>query len=94
MIYLLAHVKIADYSRFLATFTTETRELRERYGCKGATVYQTDGLKSLTILFTWTSSAAFERFRNDPEVKRRLDSGSVTEPPTFVELHKLGEFPA
>lgn len=82
---ILATVKVADFDRFLNTFSTKGAEKRKEFGSRGARLFRDPGDPSrVWVIFDWERDA-FERFTAAPEVASIFQEAGLQGPPVNVE---------
>jgi hypothetical protein len=76
---------IADFERFLRTFSNEGVEKRFEHGCKGAYVFRDpDNAHRVWVFFDWAQED-YEGFLADPEIPAIARKLALREPPVKVE---------
>ena len=74
---ILAVAKVADFDRFLQTFSAKGAEKRKEHGSKGSQVFRDpDDASRVWVAFDWETED-FGKFMADPRSRqssRRLDS--------------------
>lgn len=95
MFSVLGKVKIEDLQKFVGVFSTKGAEMRKKYGGQHSQIFRVQGEDNrVYVLLEWTSKEAFEEFANSPMVKETMKTSGTIEPPEFIYLEKIGEFPA
>jgi quinol monooxygenase YgiN len=77
--------KVADFDRFMRTFSTEGVAKRREHGCRGAHVVRDpDDAGRVRTFFDWAQED-YERFLADPDVPAIARQLALREPPVKVE---------
>jgi hypothetical protein len=91
---ILSRVKIADFERFWATFSTRGLDKRRQHGCRGARVFRSaDDPAQMVTLFDWDRDG-WEAFMRDPEVAEIMRSAGLQGPPEPIFLEPVDELDA
>ncbi len=78
-------VEVADFDRFLETFSTIGVEKRRQHGCRGSSVFRDpDDASRVWVFFDW-SIEDYERFLSDPEVPAIARELALREPPVQAD---------
>jgi quinol monooxygenase YgiN len=84
--------KVADFDRFMATFSTVGVEKRKEHGCKGASVFRDpDDRDRLWIFFDW-GIEDYQGFLSYPEIPAIARQLALSEPP--VKIDSLAQYDA
>lgn len=76
---------VADFDRFMRTFSTEGLEKRREHGCKGAHVVRDpDDAHRVWVFFDWAQED-YEGFLADPDIPAIARKLALREPPVKVE---------
>lgn len=87
----IARVRIKDFDRFIAAFSTRGAAKRREYGCRGARVMRSlDDPNELINVFDW-DRADVERFMEDPEVPEIMRAVGLEGPPEFSFVEPIAE---
>ncbi len=77
--------KVADFDKFLKTFSTKGAEKRREHGSKGSRVFRDpDDPNRVWVVFDWKLED-YERFLSDPEVPAIAQELALQEPPVKAE---------
>lgn len=78
--------KVADFGRFMETFSTKGVEKRKEHGCKGAHVFQDpDDPHRVWAFFDWKRED-YEGFLADPAIPAIARELALQEPPVEADL--------
>ena len=87
----IARVKVADYDRFIATFSTRGAEKRREHGCRGVRVFRVlDDPQQVVNVFDWDRSG-IEAFMADPEVAEVMRAAGLQGAPEFTFVEQVEE---
>jgi len=87
---ILATTKVADFDRFLQTFSTKGAEKRKEHGARGSQVFRDPNDASrVWVVFDW-GVEDYGRFMADPEVPAIFQEAGIQGPPVKAEL--AGEY--
>ena len=82
---ILAIAKVADFDRFLQTFSTKGAEKRKQHGSKGSRVFRDpDDASRMLVVFDWEMED-YEKFIADPEVPAIFQEAGLQGPPVKAE---------
>jgi hypothetical protein len=84
---IVSRVRIEDFERFWATFSTRGLAKRREHGSRGARLFRSaDDPQVMVTLFDWDREG-WEAFMRDPEVVEIMRSAGLRHPPepTFLE---------
>ena len=82
---ILTIAKVADFDRFLKTFSTKGAEKRKQYGCAGSHVFRdSDDANRVWVFFDWKMED-YERFLCDPEIPAIARELALREPPVKAD---------
>ena len=85
----IARVKVEDYDRFIATFSTRGSEKRREHGCRGVRVFRVLGDRQQIVnVFDWDRSG-IEAFMADPEVPEVMQAAGLQGPPEFTYVEQV-----
>ena len=91
MAQVIARVKIEDYDRFIAAFSTRGAEKRREHGCRGVRVFRVlDDPQQIVNVFEWDRSG-IESFMADPEVPEVMRAAGLQDPPQFTFVEQVEE---
>ena len=77
--------KVADFDRFLKTFSTKGAEKRKEHGSKGSQVFRDpDDPSRVWVAFDWETED-YEKFLADPEVPAIAQQLGLQGPPVKAE---------
>ncbi|SCZ62356.1 hypothetical protein [Thiohalomonas denitrificans] len=89
---ILATTKVADFDRFIKTFSTKAAEKRKEYGSRGSRVFRDpDDPSRVWVEFDWETEG-YDRFIADPEVSSIFQEAGLERPP--VKAEPAGEYDA
>jgi hypothetical protein len=87
---ILATVKVADFDRFLTTFSTRGAERRREHGSRHSHVFRDpENAGRVWIVFDWDVEG-FEAFIADPQVPAIFQDAGLHGPP--VRAEPAGEY--
>jgi hypothetical protein len=87
---ILATTKVADFDRFLETFSTKGAEKRKEHGSKGSKVFRDpDDASRVWVAFDWEMED-YAKFMADPEVPEIFQAAGLQGPP--VKAEPAGEY--
>ena len=82
---ILATANVADFDRFLQTFSTKGAEKRKEHGSKGSRVFRDpEDAGRVWVVFDWEMQD-YERFIADPEVPAIFQEAGLQGPPVKAE---------
>ena len=77
--------EVADFDRFLETFSTTGVEKRKQHGCQGSHVFRDpDDPSRVWVFFDWQADE-YETFLTDPEIPAIARELALREPPVKVD---------
>jgi hypothetical protein len=83
---ILSTVKVEDFDRFWATFTTKGAEKRREHGCKGSRVFRDpNDAARVWVLFDWDEEG-YKSLLSDPEVPAIFQEAGLQGRPETAEL--------
>jgi hypothetical protein len=83
-------VKVADFDRFLKTFSTKGAEKRREHGSKGSQIFRDpDDPGRVWVAFDWETED-YEGFLSDPEIPAIAQELGLEAPPVHAE--SIGEY--
>jgi quinol monooxygenase YgiN len=78
--------RVADFDRFLKTFSTKGVEKRREHGCRGSHVFRDpEEPNRVWVFFDW-SVEDYEGFLSDPEIPAIAQELALQEPPVKADL--------
>ncbi len=82
---IVAISKVADFERFLETFSTRGAEKRSEHGCKGSRVFRDpDDASRVWVVFDWDLEG-WQTFVADPAVPAIFAAAGLQQPPVALE---------
>ena len=82
---ILAVTKVADFDRFLETFSTRGAEKRSEHGCRGSRVFRDpDDASRVWAVFDWDMDG-WQKFIADPDVPAIFTAAGLQQQPVVVE---------
>ena len=82
----LSTVRIEDFDRFWATFSTKGAEKRKEHGSKGARVFRDPSDESRIWVVFDMDDAGYEALLNDPEMPAIFEEAGLLGRPEHVEM--------
>ena len=83
---ILSTVKVADFDRFLNTFSTKGAEKRKQHGSKGSHVFRDpDDDGRVWVVFDWDEEG-YNNLMSDPEVPAIFQQAGLEGRPEKAEL--------
>jgi quinol monooxygenase YgiN len=90
----IARVRVADFDRFIETFSTRGKAKRAEHGSRGVTVFRsTEDPNALVNVFDWDREGV-EAFMADPETKEIMAAAGLEGPPEYTFVERMAEFEA
>ena len=87
---ILACARVADFDRFLQTFSTKGAEKRKEHGSRGARVFRDpEDPSRVWVLFDWEVED-YQKFVADPDVAPIFQEAGLQGPP--VKAEAAGEY--
>lgn len=89
MAHAVARTRVADFDRFIETFSTRGKAKRTELGSRGSRVFRsTEDPNEVIIVFDWDPEDV-QRFLADSEAQEIMRDAGLQGPPefTFVEHH-------
>jgi quinol monooxygenase YgiN len=94
MAYTIARVRVADFDRFIETFSTRGKDKRAEYGSRGVTVFRSaEDPNALVNVFDWDREDV-EAFMADPEVGEIMAAAGLEAPPEYTFVERMAELDA
>lgn len=89
-VFVLGDVRVGDAATFLRVFRSDGEVKRAQHGCRSSRAFRPHGEDGrVLVLLEWPDLAAFESFRDDPDVAPTMARGSALGPPRFTLLDEL-----
>ena len=82
----LSTVRIEDFDRFWATFSTKGAEKRKEHGSRGARVFRDPSDESRLWVVFDMDDASYEALLNDPEMPPLFQEAGLRGKPEHVEM--------
>ena len=84
----LSTVKVEDFDRFWATFSTKGAEKRKQHGSKGSRVFRDPNDDSRVWVVFDMDDAGYQALLNDPEMPEIFQEAGLLGRPESAELAK------
>ncbi len=84
----LSTVRVEDFDRFFATFSTKGADKRKEHGSKGARVYRDPSDESRVWVLFDMEDADYQALLNDPEMPPIFEEAGLLGRPEHAELVK------
>ncbi len=87
---ILSQVKVEDFDRFWATFTSTGAAHRRKHGSRSARVFRSEeDPNEVWVLFDWEPTG-FRAFLDDPETREIMQQAGLQGPPEARIVEEVG----
>jgi len=87
---LLAHLRVEDYDKWLATFDANL-DMRKAAGSIGASIFHNrDDANSVFVLLSWNDMEQARAFLDSPELRATMQRAGVIGKPDAFFLDEIG----